>query len=369
MNSAQLISATRINPALTVESVAGISDLSTLFQHSAPFAERLIEYAGRVCYRSTEKMGHAPGFIQARIKEGHEDIVEHVSATLYFPFPLAAGLRSLNRHVDCSPWDRGAIVTGNLRAWRDLLIQFSRHDDDIRHPRAELLFSALPILRGVAPNVFSGIEIDAPDVPDIPVSLLSDRVNRDRIFAELLSPVEDSQTSMRVTLLGVNQNDFGPSHNTATFLFEGISRTCTHQLVRHRLGSFSQESQRYVELSKGGWEAIVPPSISSNPEALKEMSDFWRVAEAKYARLRSLGILKEDARFILPNAAETRIVVTMSFEAWRHFFWLRAVDKAAQWEIRTMARYALCMLYSVSPDSFRDQFDNVLVQETGMLSV
>jgi thymidylate synthase (FAD) len=102
--------------------------------------------------------------------------------------------------------------------------------------------------------------------------------------------------------------------------------------VRHRLASFSQESQRYVELSKGGWQAIIPPAVADNTTAMAELTEFWRIAEAKYARLRELGIRKEDARFLLPNAAETRIITTMNFAAWQHFLWLRAVDKAAQWE-------------------------------------
>ncbi len=85
--------------------------------------------------------------------------------------------------------------------------------------------------------------------------------------------------------------------------------------MRHRLASFSQESQRYVDLSKGDWRAVVPPAIAANPAALAELEEFWRMAEEKYARLRQLGIRKEDARFLLPNAAETRIITTMNFAA------------------------------------------------------
>jgi thymidylate synthase (FAD) len=166
---------------------------------------------------------------------------------------------------------------------------------------------------------------------------------------------------MRVTLLGYTQPQLGDPvlalhHGAATFLFEGISRTCTHQLVRHRLASFSQESQRYVDLSKGGWQAIVPPAVAENPAAMAELADFWQLAEAKYARLRELGIRKEDARFLLPNAAETRIVATMNFAAWSHFLWLRAVDKAAQWEIRALGQHALRMLHTVAPDAFAPQW-------------
>jgi thymidylate synthase (FAD) len=166
---------------------------------------------------------------------------------------------------------------------------------------------------------------------------------------------------MRVTLLGYTQPQFDDPeqalhHGAATFLFEGISRACTHQLVRHRLASFSQESQRYVDLSKGGWNAIVPPAVAENPQAMVELAEFWAMAEAKYERLRQLGIRKEDARFLLPNAAETRIVASMNFAGWSHFLWLRAVDKAAQWEIRLMGQRALQMLYAVAPEVFAAQW-------------
>ena len=122
--------------------------------------------------------------------------------------------------------------------------------------------------------------------------------------------------------------------------------------MRHRLGSFSQESQRYVDLSKGAWTPIVPPPFDEQPEARAVLDDFWALAEEKYAQLRALGVRKEDARFLLPNAAETRIVTSMNYAAWSHFFWLRAVDKAAQWEIRTMAQHALRMLHAVAPGVF-----------------
>ena len=167
---------------------------------------------------------------------------------------------------------------------------------------------------------------------------------------------------MRVTLLGFTQPlldgvDLLTDHGSATFLFEGISRSCTHQLVRHRLASFSQESQRYVDLSKGNWQPIVPDAVSANDEAMAELAEFWQIAEEKYAKLRGLGIRKEDARFLLPNAAETRIVATMNFAEWSNFLWLRAVDTAAQWEIRLMGQRALAMLYALAPGVFQAHWD------------
>jgi thymidylate synthase (FAD) len=127
-------------------------------------------------------------------------------------------------------------------------------------------------------------------------------------------------------------------------------------LVRHRLASFSQESQRYVDLSKGGWKAIVPPAVAEHPQAMAELDEFWRIAEEKYAALRKMGIRKEDARFLLPNAAENAHRDDDELRAWSHFLWLRAVDKAAQWEIRAMGQAVLRMLHALAPAVFAEQW-------------
>lgn len=336
----ELLAYTQRNPVLTPDTVAGFSDLASIWQSNGTFAENIIEYAGRVCYRSTERMGSAPGFIIDRVREGHEDIIEHIVVTLRFTEtdePLR--WRLYNRHCEVSELGNGEwIVSGNTRVWLDFF-------------RQGLALPALPILKQITPTVFAEFDLSATaqslDTNETPLSISTD--------PQALLPVQDG--GLRVTLLGYTRPILADPelllhHGSAIFLFEGISRACTHQLVRHRLASFSQESQRYVDLSKGGWQAIIPDAIAAKPEALSEMMDFWTMAETKYARLRDLGIRKEDARFLLPNAAETRIITTMNFAAWSHFFWLRAVDKAAQWEIRTMSQYALKMLYAVAPAVF-----------------
>lgn len=164
---------------------------------------------------------------------------------------------------------------------------------------------------------------------------------------------------MKVTLLGYVPVDGLPEpekHGAATFLIEGISRTCSHQIVRHRLASFSQESQRYVSLEKGGWQAIIPPDIQGNEPAAQTMQELWRDLQEAYAALRHTGIRKEDARFLLPNAAETRLVMTMPYRPLRHFFWLR-IDKASQWEIQQVARDMLRLVYPLAPQVFQDIWD------------
>jgi len=185
---------------------------------SAP--ERLIEFAGRICYRSTNKMGRNPHFIEARIREGHESIVEHASFT---------------------------------------------------------------------------------------------------------------------------------------FLIEGISRACSHQLVRHRLASYSQESQRYCEPGADNG-LVMPPAVRADPEA----QAIWQRAVDglidAYQALRQRSIRKEDARFLLPNAAATRIVVTMNARELRHFFSVR-LDPSAQWEIQAVAREMLRLVYPLAPSVFGDLYE------------
>src|SRR5512137_967594 len=92
-------------------------------------------------------------------------------------------------------------------------------------------------------------------------------------------------------------------HATATFRITGASRAFTHQLVRHRLASFSQQSQRYVD--ETGFNYVIPDDILANEKASALFRDCMARAENAYQQLRQFGIKKEDARFILPNASES----------------------------------------------------------------
>jgi len=344
----ELIAFTQANSALTSDVVTGHSDLGTIAKGHGTYPEKLIEYAGRVCYRSTHRMGTAPQFITARVREGHEDIIEHVVVTIRVRGSDAPrDWRMLNRHCEISRLgDDDWLVSGNTRVWLDFF-------------RKGVALEAIPLLRQVSPKVYAefGRDEETP-AAQVVASPLTHGHQTSTLSG--LEPAYDAP--MRVTLLGFTQPQLDDPalalhHGSATFFFEGISRTCTHQLVRHRLASFSQESQRYVDLNKGGWGAVVPKAVAGNLEALAVMDAFWTDAEVKYAELRKLGIRKEDARFLLPNAAETRIVTTMNFAAWSHFLWLRAVDKAAQWEIRAMGQRVLEMLYAVAPDVFQAHWD------------
>ncbi|WP_420264955.1 FAD-dependent thymidylate synthase [Candidatus Magnetominusculus dajiuhuensis] len=151
-------------------------------------------------------------------------------------------------------------------------------------------------------------------------------------------------------------------HSSFTFAIEGISRACSHQLVRHRLASYSQQSQRYVSMKTGeddSLDYIVPPSIGSDKTLKKIFDDFMKEAHSAYAqiskRLNELGYEGEssnqDARFVLPNACETKIIVTMNARELLHFFRQRCCNRA-QWEIHAAADEMLRLVQTVSPTIF-----------------
>lgn len=140
-------------------------------------------------------------------------------------------------------------------------------------------------------------------------------------------------------------------HASATFRTSGISRAFTHQLVRHRLCSFTQQSQRYVDESNFNY--IEPESMRNNPKAHSIFSEFMDKAKKVYSDLQNLGIKNEDARFVLPNAVESQIVVTANLREWRHIIGLRG-ELDAQWEIRKVAIEILRILKKHAPTVFED---------------
>jgi len=148
-------------------------------------------------------------------------------------------------------------------------------------------------------------------------------------------------------------------HASFTFAIEGISRACSHQLVRHRLASYSQQSQRYVS-EESGFDFIIPPSIKQNKElkdafvaSMKEAQDAYNLMVRKLNELGLKGeAANQDARFLLPNAAETKIMVSMNARELLHFFRQRCCNRA-QWEIRLMAEQMLNLVKKTAPTIFQ----------------
>ena len=140
-------------------------------------------------------------------------------------------------------------------------------------------------------------------------------------------------------------------HAVFTFSVEGVSRALTHQLVRHRVASYSQQSQRYVSMKEPSF--VTPHTVQDDPEALKVFEDTMAEIWAAYGKLESMGIPAEDARYLLPNGCTTNITITMNARELLHFFSLRCCNRA-QWEIREMADRMLELCREVSPVIFRD---------------
>ncbi len=138
-------------------------------------------------------------------------------------------------------------------------------------------------------------------------------------------------------------------HVSFTFAIEGISRVLTHQLVRHRIASYSQQSQRYV--TEHGFEYIVPPTVAAKPEAKAKFDQLLAEIQQTYDELVAMGVHQEDARYVLANATETKIVVTMNARSLLHFFEKRCCQRA-QWEIRNLANAMLAEVKSVAPRLF-----------------
>ena len=141
-------------------------------------------------------------------------------------------------------------------------------------------------------------------------------------------------------------------HASYTFSVEGVSRALTHQLVRHRLASFNQQSQRYVRF-KDEPSFVTPESVSANPEALARFDAAMDAAWEAYAALAEMGVPAEDARYVLPNACESKFVVTMNIRELLHFFSLRCCNRA-QWEIRELAWKMLELVRPTAPFIFMD---------------
>ena len=144
-------------------------------------------------------------------------------------------------------------------------------------------------------------------------------------------------------------------HATFSFAIKDVSRALTHQLVRHRIASYSQQSQRYVDLSTevDFSEYIIPPKIASNSNLNVKYKNLMSSVQSLYNELVLNNILPEDARYVLPNAATTKIVLTMNCVALLHFFGLRCCT-LAQWEIRQLSNKMLAFCKDILPAVFVD---------------
>lgn len=191
----------------------------------------------------------------------------------------------------------------------------------------------------------------------------------------ILEGLDESKTEKFLSMLMDLGHESPIEHVSFTFGVEGISRVLSHQLVRHRIGcSYSQQSQRYVKLDQ--FEYIIPPQIKAIDEARELFIDAMKRDQEVYDRLVEVLYKQnykkyidegktekqaaqmaekasiEDARYVFPNACETKIVFTMSARALFNFFRMRCCERA-QWEIREMATEMLKKVKEVAPILFK----------------
>jgi len=166
---------------------------------------------------------------------------------------------------------------------------------------------------------------------------------------------KDKQAEFVARILA-SGHDSPIEHVSFTFAVAGVSRALSHQLVRHRIASYSQQSQRYVDARD--FDYILPPAVAAIPEARTRFMAAMEQAGAAYTAIRDIlvahgreGKAAEDARFALPNACETKIVVTMNCRSLLHFFELRCCNRA-QWEVRALANRMLALCREALPVLF-----------------
>ena len=165
-----------------------------------------------------------------------------------------------------------------------------------------------------------------------------------------------------IRMLAESGHESPIEHVSYTFFIEGISRACSHQLVRHRIASYSQKSQRYI--SESGFDYVIPPSMKGKTISLPDVEgpvaaeDYFietmEILQGRYAVLQAaLGGVKEssneDARYVLPNACQTSIVLTMNVRSLYHLFNERMCQRA-QWEIRELAGRMLELVKPTAPE-------------------
>lgn len=194
-------------------------------------------------------------------------------------------------------------------------------------------------------------------------------------ISNLTENLTDESAASFVEMLSEIGHESPIEHASFTFGIEGVSRSLLAQITRHRMASFSVKSQRYVR--EGAFEYVTPPEIASNPEALALYEEIMAEDQKKYDRLAE--ILKEkhiktfmdegkdektatrlaekkaieDARFVLPNACETQMVMTMNARSLHNFFRHRCCARA-QWEIQDIANQMLELVSAVAPNLFKN---------------
>lgn len=181
------------------------------------------------------------------------------------------------------------------------------------------------------------------------IELLSYTPNPEKLLSEIGSISHGSNPSESVLKTILRLKHYSVlEHAVVSFKISDISRTCTHQLVRHRIGvSILQESQRYVRNDNPDF--VTPPSIHQASKSLRDMYQTQMdLLHKAYMGLIAQGIPQEDARFILPQAYSSKIIMTFNYRSLLHFYEERACE-TAQWEINQIAEEMKSLISPIAP--------------------
>jgi len=288
-------------------------------------ADAASELAGRVCYKSTDRMGTVEFFVRNTLwRKGHHDTLEHngiVARGLTNTRDQTLMLLGITQGHAYEVSDGG--IWFNMRTLND-------HIDGIRASKilppsrmAQLAHAA----HEASPSIFESNTVRGRIDP----------------WHRKGVPVANLSQGKDVYCLGWTYGPDGdPAHMSV--MFDGVSRNFTHQLVRHRLGSYSQESQRYVDARKAAWDIMYPFGATDDQKDL--IARVHEYSHRVYKQLRASGMKKEDARTVLTGGERTRIVVSGPAPMWEHFFLLRS-HNSAQYEIRDISDAAKWMWQSL----------------------
>ena len=200
--------------------------------------------------------------------------------------------------------------------------------------------------------------------PEQTVAVAAKLCYSDATIEELAQGLTEESTAKFIKRLASMGHASPVEHASFTFGIEGVSRAFLAQITRHRIASFSVKSQRYVSATEK-FNYIVPPAIAElGDDAVKQFEEQMETMRSWYAdwqeRLGGKGEKSnEDARFVLPNASETKMVLTMNARELLHFFNLRCCYRA-QWEIREVAWQMLKLVSEVAPNLFANAGPNCL---------
>ncbi|ACL18467.1 FAD-dependent thymidylate synthase [Desulfitobacterium hafniense] len=165
---------------------------------------------------------------------------------------------------------------------------------------------------------------------------------------ELMEKLDEEKVANLVQKLRAMGHLSTFEHISFQFSIDGVSRALSHQLVRHRIASYSQRSQRYVK--EEGFDFVTPPTIRRNPQTQERFENIMATLQEEYQALLAM-VPAEDARYILPNACTTSLMATFNARSLLNFFEHRTCMRA-QWEIRILAEKMLELVREVAPNVF-----------------